>query len=68
MTKKQIQFKIDDNKAIIISKVNRKRLAQDWRAPLLAEKDVDSMIKQKMKRLGCSELEATELLKKELVR
>lgn len=63
----QTKFKIKDNKAIIISKVNRQRLSKEWSAPLLTKDVLKKMIKVKMDLLGCSELEATEILKKELI-
>lgn len=67
-TTAKTRFKIKDNKAIIISKVNRARLLENWNQDLLTEEDLNTLIKTKMKIAKCSELEATELLKKELVR
>ncbi|MBR4002828.1 MAG: hypothetical protein IKI95_02000 [Clostridia bacterium] len=59
-------LKIKDNKIIILNKLNKKLLEKDYNATLFKDHDVETMIKKKMKLLKCSELEATEILRKEV--
>ena len=61
-----INRKIKDNKIIIQNKLNKKLLAKDYNATLLKDYEIESLIRKKMKEVGCSELEATEILRKEV--
>lgn len=61
-----VNKKIKDNKAIIQNKLNRRLFAKNQNYNLYAEPDIDKMIFDKMKELKCSELEASEIVKKEI--
>lgn len=59
-----ITHKIKENKAIIQNKINKKLFQDDYNAKLLKPHDIDILVRKKMKELKCSELEASELLRK----
>jgi hypothetical protein len=61
-----INNKIKDNKAIIQNKLNRRLFAKGERYNLFNESDIEKMVFNKMKELKCSELEASEIVKKEI--
>ena len=61
-----INRKIKDNKIIIQNKLNKKLLKKDYNATLVKDCQIESLVRKKMKELNCSELEATEILRKEV--
>ena len=61
-----LNYKIKENKAIIQNKINKKLFKEDYNAKLLKPHDIDILIRKKMKELKCSELEASEVLRKEV--
>ena len=63
MTEAAIKLKIKDNRAYVINKVNRARMAENWNAKLLYDSKVDSLIADIMTKNNVSELEASEILK-----
>lgn len=62
----ETSFKIKDNKAIILNKINKQRRENGQWHKLMRGVDLDKLIQTKMRARGCSQLEATEILKQEV--
>lgn len=59
-------WKIKDNKAVIQNLINRARYKNNPYSRLIRTTQIEEMVQLKMKHEKCSELEATEILKKEI--